>query len=349
MNISTTDAQGLYTKMVADVYKERSKTTSFLRSFFPDKVVPTLEVSIEVSRGFEKIAVDVSRGTDGNRNQWSKSTEKIFIPPYFREYFDSTQLQLYDRLYGATEISDALFAAFINDVVDHQMELQDKIERAYELQCSQVLETGIVTLNQGINIDYKRKAGSLVDLNGAGGYWATNNDVFAQLQAGCTWLRKNGKTQGFVFNCILGDEAMEDFMANTKVLARQNLFNMKLDTLSIPQKNSLGGVYHGTVTAGPYQVNLWTYPEYYDTAAGVSTPYFPSKKGVILPMSPRFKMAFAAVPQLIEPGRAPLVGAYIFSDYIDRKNKTHEYHVESAGVPIPVAVDQIYTFQAVAS
>lgn len=348
MNISTTDAQGLYTKMLIDVYKERTKTTSFLRSFFPDKVSPTLEVSIEVQRGFEKVAVDVSRGTDGNRNSWNKSTEKIFIPPYFREYFDSTQLQLYDRLYGATEINDAVFAAFLNDVVDHQMELQDKIERAYEVQCAQVLEDGIVTLNQGINIDFKRKSASKVDLNGAGGYFATNSNVFAQLQAGCTWLRQNGKTSGFDFNCVLGETAISNLYANTVFLGRQNLFNMKLDNILPPQKNSLGGVYHGTLTAGPYSVNIWSYPEYYDNASGVSTAYVNAKKGFIIPLKPRFKMAFAAVPQLIEPGKMPQVGQFIFSDYVDRKNKTHEYHVESAGVPVPVAVDQIYTFQAVA-
>ncbi len=318
MNISTTDAQGLYTKMLIDVYKERIHPTSFLRSFFPDKVAPTLEVSIEVRRGFEKIAVDVTRGTDGNRNSWNKSTEKIFIPPYFREYFDSTQLQLYDRLYGATEINDAMFAAFLNDVVDHQLELQEKIERSYELQCAQVFETGIVTLNQGINIDFKRKASSLVDLGSAGGYWVSNNDLFAQIQSGCAWLRQYGKVSGHDFNMVLGETAIAHMYANTKFLGRQNLFNMKLDSVLPPQKNAVGGVYHGTLTAGPYSVHVWSYPEYYDSAAGVFTPYLNAKKGFIVPIKPNFKMAFAAVPQLIEPGKAPLVGQFVFSDYIDK-------------------------------
>ncbi len=349
MNISTTDAQGLYTKALVDVYKERPVPTSFLRSFFPNSVQATLELSIEVQRGFEKIAVDVVRGTDGNRNTWSRSTEKIFIPPYFREYLDMTQLQLYDRLYGATSINDAVFAQLINDTADKVVQLREKIERSYELQCAQVFVDGIIQLTAGIDIDYKRKATSLVDLNAAGGYWATNNDVFAQIQTACTWLRQFGKTQGHDFNMILGETAIRDLYANTKFLARQNLFNMQLDNVLPPQKNAIGGVYHGTLTAGPYRVNVWSYPEYYnDPTSGTMTPYINAKKGFIIPVKPNFKFGFAAVPQLIEPGQMPATGEFIISEFTDLKAKTREFHIESAGLAIPTAVDQIYTFQAVA-
>jgi hypothetical protein len=173
--------------------------------------------------------------------------------------------------------------------------------------------------------------------------------VFAQLQAGCAWLRQYGKTAGHEFNVILGETAISDLYANTKFLARQNLFNMKLDNILPPQKNAVGGVYHGTMTCGPYHVNVWSYPEYYNAAStGTFTPYINAKKGFLIPVKPKFKMAFGAVPQLLEPGKAPLIGQFVFSDYIDKKAKTHEYHVESAGVPVPTAIDQIYTFQAVA-
>jgi hypothetical protein len=352
MNIATTDAQGLFTKKLIDVYRERPTPTAFLRSFFPTgprDITSSLELSIEVQRGDELIAVDVLRGTDGNRNEISRSTEKIFIPPYFREYFDQTQLQLYDRLFAATEISDEQFASLINSTADHVLLLQEKIERKQELQCAQVLETGIVVLAQGTNIDFKRKAGSLVDLNAAGGYFNTNSDVFAQLQAGCIWLRKNGKTMGQRFNVILGDDAIAALYANTKFLARQDLFNMKLDTVLPPQQNAVGGIYHGTLTAGPYLVDVWSYPQYYKNAAGTLVPYLDAKKGVLLPTNPRFKFAFAATPQLLEPGQAPQTGKFIISQFTDVKARTREFHVESAGVPIPVGVDMIYTMQCLAA
>jgi hypothetical protein len=334
-NIATTDAQALFTKKIVDVYEQRPKPTAFLRSFFPNEVAPTKELSIEVVRMGEKVAVDVVR-----------ATEKIFIPPYYREWFDATQLQLYDRLYGATEINDRVFAAYLNSVVDRQMDLQAKIERAYELQCAQVLETGIVTIEAGTNIDYKRKAASLVD-DGAGQYFANNIDPFQKFENGCTFLRTVGKAEGSVFNAILGSTALSDLYNNTKFKERQNLFNMVLDAVAPPQRNSVGASYHGEITCGAYRVRLWSYPQYYDVN-NTSTPYVNPKKVTLIPETPRFKMGFAAVPQLITPDQPPRIGSFIFSDYIDQRGRAHIFEVESAGLAIPSAIDQLYTFKAVA-
>lgn len=346
-SISTTDAQGLLTKKLVDVYKERIAPTSFLRSFFPTVESPTLEVSIEVQRGFEKTAVDVVRGTDGNRNSFSRSTEKIFIPPFYREWFDATQLQLYDRLYGATEINDAIFASYINSVADSMMDLQNKIERSYEVQCAEVLETGTVTLQAQTSIDFKRKAASMVN-PGAGSYWATATvDPFAQLEAGCKFLRQIGKAGGAVFNALCGAAALNDLLANTVFQKRQNLFNMALDVVTAPQFGPTGATYHGTLTCGSYKVQLWAYPQYYDKA-GVSTPYLKDDKVILLPINPNFKLAFAAVPQLITPNSMPKMGAFIMGEYLDQRGAAHIMDIKSAGIAIPTAIDQIYTLKTVA-
>ena len=84
--IPATEARSRFTKAVLSTYKEMSVPTSFLKSFFKTSVKSTLNLSIEVERGFEKIASDVVRGTEGNRNSFGKSSEKIFTPPYFNEY-----------------------------------------------------------------------------------------------------------------------------------------------------------------------------------------------------------------------------------------------------------------------
>ncbi|MBC7486100.1 MAG: major capsid protein [Cytophagaceae bacterium] len=347
-SISTTDAQGLQTKMILDFYKERNKPTGFLRAMFPDKVAPTLELSIEVQRGSEKIAVDVVRGTDGNRNQITRSTEKIWIPPYFREWFDATSLQLYDRLYGATEINDQIFTAYINSVADAMVDIKSKIERRYELMCSQVLETGIVTLVNGTNIDFKRKSASLVNL-GAGNYWATAGvDPYAQIEALCNFVRTSGKYSGPYFNLVLGSTALSDLLRNSEFLKRQNLFSMTLDQVAAPLRNSEGAALHGEITCGAYKVRLWSYPQFYEDASGTLVPYINPKKAILLPETPQFRFGFAAVPQLITPGAAPKTGAYIFGDIIDQRAKAHIYEVESAGMPIPLAIDQMATIQPVA-
>lgn len=347
MNISTTDAQGLYTKMLVDVYKERSTPTSFLRSFFPNVVTPALEVSIEVQRGYEKIAVDVERNSDGNRNSFTRSTEKIFIPPYFNEYFDATNLQLYDRLYGATEINDAVFAAYVNSVVDASMECRAKIERRYELQCSQVLETGIVTIDAGTNIDYKRKAASKVDRSATP--WTTgSNSPYTDLENGCIFLRTVGKSDSAIFNAVFGSTAWTALLGNSTFTGRNDLFNLRLDSIRPPQRNSEGAALMGQLVCGSYLVNCWTYPQYYDNSAGVSTSYINPKVVIMMPEAPKFKMAFGAVPQLITPNTAPRIGAFIISEYTDERKKARDIVTESCGLAIPTAVDQIYTVQVVA-
>jgi DNA-binding protein len=59
-------------------------------------------------------------------------------------------------------------------------------------------------------------------------------------------------------------------------------------------------------------------------------------------------MAYAAVPQLVGLGQAPAKGAYLISDYVDMKLAKHEFHIKSAGVAIPKAVDQIVTIKTLA-
>lgn len=346
--ISTTDARGLFTKMLIDVYKERTAPTSFLRSFFTVKEESTKELSIEVQRGTEKIAVDVERGTEGNRNQFTRSTEKIFVPPFYREYFDATQLSLYDRLFGTTEIDSGVFSAFLEQVADNLRMLQDKIERAYELQCSQVLETGIVTLNAGTNIDFKRKTASIVNL-GSGNYWTgAAVDPSTALEAGANFLRQTGKSQGATYNMICGGTAFQALVNNAVLQKRADIKNYSLEAVAMPQRNSVGASLHGQISAGAYKFNIWSYPEFYDNASSVSTPYINAKKVILLPEQPRFTLGFAAVPQLVDGNGGVRRGAYIVDEYKDERNAAHIFDMKSAGVAIPVAVDQIYTMQVVA-
>ncbi len=350
-SIPQTDARGLFTKKLIDVYQERIRPLGFFRSFFPSTFSATKEVSIEVERGFEKVAVDVVRGSEGNANRFSRSTEKIYLPPMWREYFNATELDIYDRVLGSQGSDNTqLFTQLLNTVADRIGQLQDKIERAKELQCSQVLNTGIVTMTNGDNIDFKRKSTSIVDLNlgSNGGYFAANSDVFAQFQAGAYFLRTKGKVASHSFIAILGEQAMTNLLKNTVFLARQDKFHLNLDNVSKPQQNAVGGVYHGTLTCGPYAVQLWTYPEYYDDANGASTPYMTTGNFVMLPMSPRFKYAHCLVPQLIEPGqtRGPQTGEWVYGEFMDARKAKHDFDVQCAGVPVPVAVDQIYTAKA---
>ena len=345
MAIPIQDARSLFTKMVVAVYKEQVSTTSFLRSFFPTKETMSKEISIEVQRGFEKVAVDVERGTNGNRNTFSKSTEKSFVPPFYWEYLTANEHRLYDVAIGMRDSNS--FSELASQTAMDLFALRQKIERAYELQCSQVFDTGIVQLNAGVNIDFKRKAASLVDLSA--NPWTTGtNDPYKDLENGAKFIRQVGKSQGGVYNVIMGSKALSAFLSNTIVKERADIRNFSLDSVRAPQRNSVGGTLHGEVTAGAYTFRIWTYAEYYDDANGNSTPYINESKIIILPEAPKFNLTFGAVPQLIENGAVPQKGAYLIQDFIDQRATTHEVHIKSAGVAIPVAIDQLYTAKVVA-
>ncbi len=361
MSISTADIRGVFTKTLIDVYQERKYPTGFLRSFFPTETVPTKTVSIEVERMGEKIAVDVQRGTEGNRNTFSKSTEKIFEPPYFREYFDMTELDLYDRVLGSQGNAQVpLFKQLLVTAADKLGTLRDKIERAKEYQCSQVLENGILTFKNATTIDFRRKTASIVDL-GAGNYWATGSvDPFATLETGCRFIREVGRSGDWIYNAILGRTALTDLLKNTTFLTRQNLFNMALDSVVAPvgTKPAIGATYHGTLTCGSYKVQLWAYPQVYDRpnydssgniTSFTTVPYWNDKKVAIIPAQPRFRLAHAAVPMLIgEPGQLPQQGEYVMMEFLDTRKAKHDMDIQSAPVAIPVAVDTIYTAQVAA-
>jgi hypothetical protein len=346
MTIPAQQFRHLFTQTVIDVWREKLTATEFLRSFFPEKFSRTKYVSIEVQRGTEKIAVDVKRHSDGNYNTFDLSTEKIFEPPMFDEFLVVNQHHLYDA--AIRDQSPGAFADLANAIAEDLFILEQKINRAYEKYCADILETGIVQLQNYTNIDFKRKAGSLVDF-GAGSYWATSSvDPFAQIGTGCTFLRKTGKAQGGVFNMIVGSEAWADLLTNQTFIDRENMTNLSLDAIRPPQRNSTGANFMGELTAGPYKVRVWTYDEYYDNASNVSTPYVNPKKFVLLPENPRFVMSYGVVPQLIENGTIPQQGKFLVQEFIDPKKTSHEMHIKSAGVPIPVSVDQIFTGQVVA-
>jgi hypothetical protein len=347
MAIPAQDVQNLFTKKLIAIYKEKNTPTEFLRSFFPAEEAMTKEISIGVRRGTEYVAVDVRRHSDGNLVTFNKSTEKIFVPPYYHQYLVANDHRLYDTVISSG--SAPAFAQLAAELAEDVVTMRQTIERSYEKQCAEVLTTGIVTLANGDNIDFKRKAGSLVDLVSAGGYWTTNSvDPRAAFKAAGEFLRKEGKAAGAVFNAIVGSDVLNVMLNNTTFQGVQDMRRIDLGTILMPQRNAVGASLHGQISAGSYLFNIWTYEQYYTDSNGVQQEYMDPKKVVVIPEAPMFKLGFGAVPQLIEGGNIPQRGAYLVQEFFDQRRTAHEIHIKSAGIAIPVAVDQIYTFKAIA-
>jgi hypothetical protein len=331
--------------------------SNFLRSFFPSKTAFTEYVSIQVRRNYENVAVDVQRGTRGNLNLNTKSTEKIFTPPYYEELKNMTEVNLYDRLVGSADISMGEYTQLMDNMLLELSLMRNKIERAYEKQCAEILNLGTVTTQFADSIDYRRKAASMVD-PGTGNYWADSGvNPFPQIGAMAEFIRTVGKSSGNYFNLLLGNQALYDLQANAEYQKRVTMnLNNNIDDVFKPQMDASGGTPHGVLSVGPWRIALWSYPEYYDVN-GVATPYLDKQKVTMLPVNPEFNMMFAAVPQVLVGWNAtngmPQVaekmdGAYIVDNYPDIVNSAHWLRVKSAGLAVPVAVDRMATRKVVA-
>ena len=342
-------ARGAFTNAVVAVYRETIEPMSFLRSFFPSTYSRTKLISMDIKRGTEKVAVDILRGTGSNLNTKSRSTLKTLEPPLYAEAHNVNELDVYDTAFGT--LDPALMAQLATDSAETLAELRNKIERAKEKQCADVLKSGVITLVSGDNIDFKRKAESMVD-GGSGTYWTVNTvDPVVALQAGGDFIRQKGKAQGGVYNVIMGASAFNAMINNTIFKAKYDLKNIDLGAIQMPQRNAVGGTLNGQVSAGSYKFNVWTYAEGYEDSNGDFVKYIDDTDIIILPEVTKFKFAHGLVPQL--PGMAPLnnmdSGVYLMNEYVDPKNRNHVQEILSAGVALPVAIDQIYTQKVTAS
>ena len=348
--ISTLHARGIFTTKVIAIYKDMTMPTAFLRSFFPTKTSNSKYVQIAVMRGFEKIAVDVQRGTRGNRNQFSLSSQKTFLPPYYHEYLDATELDLYDLIWNTEgTINTNVFAEFLKDVAEKVAALIMKIERSYEVQCREALHTGIVTLSNGTNIDYKRKAGSLIAYGAGIDFSSGSVDPNSVLESGAEFLRTEGKVSGGMYNTIMGKEAFAAYKNNSNIKDVADLRRFQLIDVRMPQRQATGATLHGVAAIGSYETLIWTYPEFYDTESQEHNPYIDPKKVIVLPENPKFDFGFASVPRLlgkkadVGAGVSGERGAFLIGETLDEINTAHNVDVKSAGVAILTAVDQVWT------
>ena len=358
MALPVQQARGIFTKAYMAAYKERIPVSSFLMSFFTILTFATKTVAIEVQRGTERIAVDVLRGTDGNRNTFSKSTEKEFQPPFYNENFDATSLDRYDvsPFGGNFDGSAATIGYLASDVADKTLTLKEKIDRAKELQCAQILETGIVELKSGDNIDYKRKAGSMVDLTNDGGYWnVAATDIETQLVHGAEFIRTNGKNGTPEFNLVMSGAAWIALKKSDYFKNNANFDQVKLIDISMPQTTAFGAGYMGRISAGAYIFNVWTYDQIYEESkTGVVTRYWPIDQSFMVPVQgTKFNLVHAGVPAILRDTRnaefSQFIGQvraeYYLNNYVDEKAKAHVFEIFSAPLAVPVTVDMIYTMK----
>lgn len=354
MAISTQDASAVLTNALMVRYTERIRPTAFLQSFFTSAFKPTKNVRISVRRGTKKIAVDVQRYSDGQLNIMSFDDEKLFEPPHYHEYIILNNHALYDAMLGLISATnsgvvpgdEAAFRANINAILSDwsdQLDLIiDKIYRAVEKMCADIMDTGKILLTNHDSIDFKRKAGSLVAY-AAGNDWSVNTvDPYETMKTACQWIRKNGNSGATTFDMIVGDEALSALLSNDLFVEKMDTRRMDLGMIGMAQQGAEGSTYHGQVSAGSYLVRIWGYDQYYNDGSS-DVPYVNPKKAIFIPADKQFDLAWALVPNLIKS--APQTGEFLIKEYMNEEKAMHRMDVKAAPLPVPTSIDRLYTIQ----
>ena len=253
MQISLSEVRGLFSKALVAVFSSKMRTTNFLRSFFKENENDSLNVSIQVRQGTTKISVDVLRGTDGNMNASSISSEKIIQPPYYEEKIAANELDFYDKVFGTEAPSPATVARYAKNLSNDMLMLKDKIDRSIELQCSQVLVDGVVKLKKATNIDFKRKAGS-IQASALNDWLVGTNDPSVDFIKGAKFIRENANSSAATFDVIMDGDAFEAMINNETFQKKCDLKDVDLNKINMPQatKEATGSFLHGTVSAGSF-------------------------------------------------------------------------------------------------
>lgn len=355
--IPISQARQVYTQAFLGAWKESYPVTNFLRSFLTNKTSSTKLVSVEVSRGTNLVAADIKRGTETNRNKFGLSTMRVYEPPLYGESFTNEDLSLYDQLFGTMgEVTDTqIVAEAVMEVTDRYRQLRDKIERAYEVQAAQMLTTGIITVANGDNVDYKRK--SALSYAVSTKWDNATPQIFADLQAACDKLRENGAAAA-EFDVIMGASAASYMLKSAEYKEFAKVYALSPSDYVLPKLNSTsGGVFHNRISVGPYIVNLWSYPASYRNSSGTSVDYIDAKKVVIIAKSAQFYMSFAAVPRVLTTGLVGQAtqftqtlenGAYILSNFIKPEVSSHIFEIKSAGLALPLTIDHYATLTVLA-
>lgn len=354
--ITLTSALGNFTQRVISALNERKAPTSFFKSFFPDLISGAKEVTWEIKRRGRPVAVDIAHHEHGTTTKSSKSTQKIYVPPYYDYNTNVDALDSFERVFnGSAEVDIPQYGKLIEQTAEDMRDNLDRIERAEELQCSQALLTGILILSSGDSIDFKRKAASLVAYNAAFGWdeAAVNpGDILVQ---GAEFMVTQGNANpGDVIDVICGSEAINALRDNPLFQAESDTKDFHFADLRTQATTRNGATPQGSWARGNYRFNFWGYEGYYDVEGGSSNlKYMEAKKIIMLPMNVDFKMFYGGTKAWRGTGvnRFPTVikAKRNFYSVDDELNVSKLMGVRTAPVALLRSIDNVFTAQVVAT
>lgn len=287
----------------------------FLSGWFqspPENFHTTQDVEIDVQRDDETVAIAITDLTSGPRqNENSVYTNKRFRPPIFDEEIGISAFDMIARQPGQNPFADPVYQAnAIDQAFAGFRKLENKIRRAVELECSQVLQTGQVTLIDAsgtalYTIDFQAKTSHMATVTTTWAADGATGDPLTDLFNLAEVVRVDGKLDPNVL--VFGKSAWLRFIANAKVKSMLDL--LRAETMQIaPQPRGQGATFQGWVWVGHYRFEMWTYSGFYKhPVTGVATMFVSDDNVIMRASEGRLDLTFGAIPMIVPPDQRATV------------------------------------------
>lgn len=297
---------GNTTRAMISAYYQEAAPVAFFSGMFetrPGNFHSSEEVEIDIIRSEEDVSIviqDLSTGYRMNSNDLY--TNKGFKPPIHKEAVPLNAFDLIKRVAGDNPFASRDFRAnIITKMFDGMRKVERKIRRAIELQASQIMQTGVVTLTDSsgtalYNLDFKPKAAHFPT---AGTSWAsaTIAQKISDLTSLCDVIRGDGLSDPDELD--VGSTVWENLLQTTGFLERFDARRADLGTLTAMDRRGGGGIYRGTIELGNYKLDVFTYNgRYTHPQTGLSTPFLDPGKVVVRSSTARMDATFGAIPNI---------------------------------------------------
>lgn len=288
------------------------------------------KIAIDIERYGEDVAIAIRKCTGPNLNDFDNFTTKEFEPPSYGEAFPLDVCDLLMRMAGV----DPYSAAGVEYGVQLAAQMatgfkliDDKISRAVELQASQALQTGKITLTNSAGdtvyeLDFLPKASHFPTV---GTSWTdvANAPALADLESLAGTIRADGRINPN--QLYFGSNAINNFIRN--VDAKEALDNRRIDIGEIrPEFADSGATFYGFVWVGSYQFEMWVYPDTYtDPQTGLPVEYIDPNKVIMKSNNTRLDMTSAEVPLPLGPD--PRVARFLPGRMSSRASAANSFDV----------------------
>lgn len=291
------------------LFTQMRNPTGFLSRFFtikPGGIYSGDKIAIDIKRFGEDVAVVVKKCTGPRLNDFDEFTTKEFVPPTYGEAFPVDVCELLNRMAGVDPYSAegrSYSEQLIAKMVEGFMLVDDKISRAVELQASQILQTGQLSLtDENANVVYTLDfAPKVTHFPTVSTSWSdtANSTPLNDLEDLSEVIRSDGKVDSNIL--VFGKSALRNFLRNDDVT--RVLDNRRISIGDVrPRMANSGATFYGFVWAGTYEYEMWAYPgEYKDPATGNPTKYVADDKVIMLSDLTRLDKTSARVPLPLGP------------------------------------------------